>query len=34
MVSDNQSVALSVNEVDAAKLKVGQKATLTFDALP
>ncbi|MBU6214536.1 efflux RND transporter periplasmic adaptor subunit [Patescibacteria group bacterium] len=34
MVSDNQSVALSVNEVDAAKLAVGQKATLTFDALP
>ncbi|MDE2021345.1 MAG: HlyD family efflux transporter periplasmic adaptor subunit [Patescibacteria group bacterium] len=34
MVSDNQSVAISVNEVDAAKLKVGEKATLTFDALP
>ncbi len=34
MVSDNQSVDISVNEVDAAKLKVGQKATLTFDALP
>ncbi|MCX6790080.1 MAG: HlyD family efflux transporter periplasmic adaptor subunit [Candidatus Kaiserbacteria bacterium] len=34
MVSDNQSVNISVNEVDAAKLKVGQKATLTFDALP
>ncbi|MDE1919140.1 MAG: efflux RND transporter periplasmic adaptor subunit [Patescibacteria group bacterium] len=34
MVSDNQSVAVSVNEVDAAKLKVGQKATLAFDALP
>jgi HlyD family secretion protein len=34
MVSDNQSVAISVNEVDAAKLKVGQKATITFDALP
>ncbi len=34
MVSDNQSVDMSVNEVDAAKLKVGQKATLTFDALP
>ncbi len=33
-VSDNQNVAISVNEVDAAKLKVGQKATLTFDALP
>lgn len=34
LVSDNQSVALSVNEVDAAQLKVGQKATITFDALP
>jgi HlyD family secretion protein len=34
MVSDNQSVNISVNEVDAAKLKVGEKATLTFDALP
>jgi len=34
LVSDNQSVALSVNEVDAAKLAVGQKATITFDALP
>ena len=34
LVSDNQNVAISVNEVDAAKLKVGQKATLTFDALP
>jgi RND family efflux transporter MFP subunit len=34
LVSDNQSVAISVNEVDAAKIKVGQKATITFDALP
>ena len=34
MVSDNQSVNISVNEVDASKLKVGQKATITFDALP
>ncbi|HQU07965.1 MAG TPA: efflux RND transporter periplasmic adaptor subunit [Candidatus Paceibacterota bacterium] len=34
MVSDNQNVDISVNEVDAAKLKVGEKATLTFDALP
>ncbi len=30
----NQKVAqLSVNEVDAAKIKIGQKATLTFDAI-
>ncbi len=34
VVSDNQNVDISVNEVDAAKLKVGEKATLTFDALP
>ncbi len=34
LVSDNQNVGISVNEVDAAKLKVGQKATITFDALP
>ena len=34
MVSDNQNVNISVNEVDAAKLAVGQKATITFDALP
>lgn len=34
LVSDNQNVDISVNEVDAAKLKVGEKATLTFDALP
>lgn len=34
LVSDNQSVVISVNEVDAAKLKVGEKATITFDALP
>jgi len=27
-------VKVSVNEVDASKLKVGEKATLTFDALP
>ena len=30
----NQKVAqLSVNEIDAAKIKLGQKATLTFDAI-
>lgn len=34
LVSDHQSVAISVNEVDAAKLTVNQKATITFDALP
>lgn len=31
----NQSIAeLSLNEVDVAKVKVAQKATLTFDAVP
>ncbi len=34
LVSRQQTVDISVNEVDAAKLKTGQKATLTFDALP
>lgn len=34
MVSDNQNVDISVNEVDVAKLALGQKATLTFGALP
>jgi RND family efflux transporter MFP subunit len=34
MVSDNQNVNISVNEVDASKINVGQKATITFDALP
>ncbi|HVW82936.1 MAG TPA: efflux RND transporter periplasmic adaptor subunit [Candidatus Paceibacterota bacterium] len=34
LVTDDQGVDISVNEVDAAKLKIGQKATVTFDALP
>ncbi|HUY62871.1 MAG TPA: efflux RND transporter periplasmic adaptor subunit [Candidatus Paceibacterota bacterium] len=34
LVTSNQNVVLSVNEVDAASIKPGQKATLTFDALP
>lgn len=33
VITKSQNVALSFNEVDAAKLKVGQKATLTFDAI-
>ncbi len=32
--TNTQYANLSVNEVDAAKLQLGQKATLTFDALP
>jgi multidrug efflux pump subunit AcrA (membrane-fusion protein) len=34
IISDSQIADLSVNEVDAAKLQVGDKATLTFDAIP
>jgi multidrug efflux pump subunit AcrA (membrane-fusion protein) len=33
IVSHSQIAQLSVNEVDAAKLKLGDKATLTFDAI-
>jgi len=34
LITDEESVKVSVNEVDASKLKIGQKATLIFDALP
>lgn len=34
MVSDNLVATLSVSEADAIQIKPGQKATLTFDALP
>jgi HlyD family secretion protein len=34
LITANQMVDLSFNEVDATKLKLGQKATLTFDAIP
>ena len=33
LISGNQIADLSLNEVDAAKVKVGDKATLTFDAI-
>jgi len=33
-ISPQQIVDLSLNEVDAAKVSAGQKATLTFDAIP
>ena len=33
MVSDNEVAKLSVSEADVTKIKPGQKATLTFDAL-
>ncbi len=34
IISNNSIAQLSVNEVDAAKINLGQKATLTFDAIP
>jgi HlyD family secretion protein len=34
LITNQQYAGLSVNEVDAAKLQLGQKATLTFDAIP
>lgn len=34
MVSDNELATLSVSEADAINIKTGQKATITFDALP
>lgn len=34
MTSDKQVATISISEEDATKLAVGQKATLTFDALP
>ncbi|MGH7141680.1 MAG: HlyD family efflux transporter periplasmic adaptor subunit [Minisyncoccia bacterium] len=33
IISDSQVVEMSLNEVDAAKLALGDKATLTFDAI-
>lgn len=34
IVSDGQLAQVTLNEVDAAKVQLGNKATLTFDALP
>lgn len=34
LITSNQEADISLNEVDAAKVQVGQKATLTFDAVP
>lgn len=34
MITPQQVAVLSLNEVDAAKVNVGNKATLTFDAIP
>jgi HlyD family secretion protein len=33
LITDSKLADISLNEVDAAKVKVGQKATLTFDAI-
>ncbi len=34
IVTPKQLALISLNEVDVAKIKLGQKATLTFDAIP
>ncbi|MCK9361166.1 efflux RND transporter periplasmic adaptor subunit [Patescibacteria group bacterium] len=34
IITQEKMVTLPLNEVDIAKIKVGQKATVTFDALP
>ena len=34
LITDKQVAELSLNEVDIAKIQIGQKATLTFDAIP
>ncbi len=33
LITDKQIAEISLNEVDVAKIKIGQKATLTFDAV-
>jgi len=34
LITEQKIAEISLNEVDAAKIKIGQKTTLTFDALP
>jgi len=34
LITKQKIVEITLNEIDAAKVKVGQKATLSFDALP
>ncbi len=34
LITKKQLAEISLNEVDVAKIKIGQKATLTFDAIP
>ena len=34
LITEKQVAEISLNEVDVAKIQIGQKATLTFDAIP
>ncbi len=34
LISKQKTAEVSLNEIDAAKIKIGQKATITFDAVP
>ena len=34
LITKQKLAAISLNEIDVAKIKIGQKATLTFDAIP
>jgi len=34
LITEQKIAEISLNEIDAAKVKIGQKTTLTFDALP
>lgn len=34
LITDQQTAQISLNEIDAAKIKLNEKATLTFDAVP
>lgn len=34
LITDEMQAQISLNEVDAANIKIGDKATMTFDALP
>lgn len=34
IITESKNVEISLSEVDAAKIKIGQKANLTFDAIP
>ncbi len=34
LITEKQFAEISLNEVDVAKIKIGQKVTLTFDAIP